>query len=438
MKHIKINTEEFLYENDIKKIPISVRERLKEIIQFPNHGNDKGYTGSYHIDIPNKTLFHLNLENVIILCKLIVNIYGNINQWGNLPRGRTEDRVIETSDKYYIKLWEELKKETGQTTPLSLLKNIFVEVERFKLIERDMKSRRFRITKLGKEFAKAKIESENFSFDSANLMQTYIQNRFNTDPIWNDYIRNVDELVHIFKQVYWFDLWILSFSVGDNAKYELDYVIKLLADIRKWCGLTRGHDDSKLVSLNRNLIKEFTDLSNENKYDNVDIKQLSMVYNRMAELLDLSGRFTLIGNGQDLFLRHKNNRFLPKTIRRNKTYESAYNQKYLQKEKEKGVKYEIHHIIPHAKGKIYNGLNNDIENELNLIRISKEDHSFFENNPDTPFKIIDVVDKKVCFRSENNKKDIYFLKEQKLFNIDVIRSEFKPYNTKLLKKLKLK
>jgi len=73
-----------------------------------------------------------------------------------------------------------------------------------------------------------------------------------------------------------------------------------------------------------------------------------------------------------------------------------------------------------------------------LIRISKEDHTFFENNPNTPFKILDVVNGKVCFRSENDKKDIFYLKEQTHFDIGVIRSKFKPYNTKLLKKLKKK
>ena len=130
-----------------KKMPISLKEIFQEIMNFPNHESDKGYTGSYHIDIPNKTLFHLRLDNVIILCKLIVNIYGNKNQWGDLPGGKTKERVIETSDKFYKQLFKELKKQTGQTTETSLLKNIFVEMERFGLIERDMENNRFRITK---------------------------------------------------------------------------------------------------------------------------------------------------------------------------------------------------------------------------------------------------------------------------------------------------
>ena len=416
----------------IKKIPNSLKQKLQEIMNFPNHGNDKGYTGSHHIDLPNKIRFHLELNNVITLCKIIVDIYRN--QWGNLPGGGNEKRVLETADESYIKLCKELKQKTGQTTPLSLLKNIFPEFDRFGLIERDMENNRFRITSFGKDYANADIESMK-RVDLYNMMQKMIQNRF-ANPIWEQYLNHVHEIVDVHQTIYWFDLWILAFTVGDNPKYDLDYASELLTDIRKWCGLQRRFDESKLVSLNRTLIEEFTNLNNQSKYDKIDTKQLSFAYSRMADLLRLTGMFTLTGSGQDLFLKDSGNPYFPKPIRRNKTDESGYNQSNLQKQKQNGVQYDNHHIIAHAKGKIYNGLNNAIENKLNLIRISKEDHDFFDNNPDTPFKILDVVDGMVCFRSENNKKNIFYLKEQTHFDIDVIRSKFIPYNTKLLKKIK--
>ena len=421
----------------IKNIPTSLKETFEEIMNFPNYGSDKGYTGSYHIDIPNKTLFHLQLENVIILCKLIVSIYGNRNQWGNLPVGADKDRIIETSDKNYKKLCKELKKQTGQTTETSLLKNIFVEIERFGLIERDMENNRFRITKFGKEFAICDIESESFSFESNNMMQKLIQNRFENDSIWYQYISNTDTIVHQFGTIYWFDLWILAFSVGDDAKFDLDYVIELLASIRKWSGLTRGHDDTKLVELTRELIKEFTDLSNENKYDNIDITQLAIPYNRMAELLDLSGRFTLIGNGKDFFLRHKDNRNLPKTIRNNSTDKTLYIESKEQELRD-DVGIDNHHIIPHAKAKIYNGLNKLINNPLNKLSIARTDHKKIPTQEiDNVYLKLKVNGKRVFFVNPNKQSDYIELERTEHFNFKEL-SRAVEFNTIALKKLKKK
>jgi|694.fasta_scaffold140948_2 hypothetical protein len=420
-----------------KKMPISLKEIFQEIMDFPNHKSDKGYTGSYHIDIPNKTLFHLRLDNVIILCKLIVNIYGNKNQWGDLPGGKTKERVIETSDKFYKQLCKELKKQTGQTTETSLLKNIFVEMERFGLIERDMETHRFRITKLGKEFGKFKIESDCFSFQSNNMMQKLIQNRFENDSIWYQYITHTDTIVQQFGTIYWFDLWILAFSVGDNAKYELDYVIEVLADIRKWCGLTRGYDDSKLVSFNRDLIEEFTNVRSENKYDKIDIKQLSILYNRMAELLDLSGRFTLIGDGQDFFLRHKDNRNLPKTIRNNSTDRTFYIESKEQ-ELRNTIGIDNHHIIPHAKAKIYNGLNKLINDKKNKLSIARTDHKKIPTQEiDNVYLKLVVKDKCVFLVNPKKESDYIELEHTEHFNFKEL-SKAVDFNRIALKKLKTK
>jgi hypothetical protein len=217
----------------------------------------------------------------------------------------------------------------------------------------------------------------------------------------------------------------------------LDYVIEVLASIRKWSGLSNGHDDTKLVELTRELIKEFTDLSNENKYDNIDITQLAIPYNRMAELLDLSGRFTLIGNGKDFFLRHKDNRNLPKTIRNNSTDKTLYIESKEQ-ELRNTVGIDNHHIIPHAKAKIYNGLNKLISAKLNKLSIARTDHKKIPTQEiDNVYLKLVVKGKSVFLVNPKNKSDYIELERTEHFNLKEL-SRAVDFNTIALKKLKKK
>jgi hypothetical protein len=157
----------------------------------------------------------------------------------------------------------------------------------------------------------------------------------------------------------------------------------------------------------------------------------------MAELLDLSGRFTLIGDGQDFFLRHKDNRNLPKTIRNNSTDRTFYIESKEQ-ELRNTIGIDNHHIIPHAKAKIYNGLNKLINDKKNKLSIARTDHKKIPTQEiDNVYLKLVVKDKCVFLVNPKKESDYIELEHTEHFNFKEL-SKAVDFNRIALKKLKTK
>jgi hypothetical protein len=324
-------------------------------------------------------------------------------------------------------------------------KNILHELDRFEIIKRTEYTDgtfEFEIGKYGKKIASISFEeSKEFYCKLTDIRREYINNRFSKNLLWKEWLNTVYDFAIMYGTLYPFDIWILAHTIGNNSNFSIDEATIICKHFRKKFKLTRGWNNEILSEVQNWLIEEYG-VKSDTKTQSVDIVNL---YNKIAifaKYLKYTGYFQLFrpvkAKNVGWALTLLDSERPPKPIRRNKTNENGYNQSIVSKQKQKGIEFNLHHIIAHARGCWYNGFNNDIENELNLLRISVRDHNFFENNPNTPFTILDVIDGKVCIISEKNKSDIYFFKDQKHFNIDVIYNKFKPYNRELIKKLKKK
>ncbi len=413
-----------------------LQKTFETIFNLPNIGTTKGYTGASFVQLPNKNNFVYDSTALKAFCKAFIEVYGNRNQWANEPAGSNDETI--KSDKLFnkfIKKINELDTRTHSHSHYAIKKNVLPELERYGIIERCNTYFRFRITSLGKTIAGLSIESMGFNFNDTNIIREVIQNRFKINEDWSDYISYFDDLVLLHKNLYWFDLWVLSFSIGDNAIFQFDDIVEITTEIRKLAGLKNGHSNTKLKKLKNLLIEEFGNLNDGDKYQKIDIQNLITLYDLMARALYMTGVYTKIDNGFDLILKHTNNVNLPKTIRNNSTDKSLYIENQYEKYR-KTIGIDKHHIIPHAVAKTYNGLSDMINNPLNKLALTKRDHHKIPTQEiDNVYRKIEIRGNRVYLVNPKSKKDFIEIEDTKHFNFKELKRVVE-YNNRILPKTK--
>lgn len=408
---------------------------LNPIFDLPNINGEKGYIGSIHIKLPIKDNDARKIETVRKFAKAFYKVYGN--DFAVEPMG-TDEEVFSNDkfNKFVIELAGDMmsaRRVKKQTLP---------EFERFGLITRKKLSKHspthFKLTKLGYKIALLKDDESSYQFyeKMVDFRKKYVRERFHKDSDWKQFYEAVYQHTFTFKYLYWFDLWLLSFTIGKKAIYDYDQIRNFSLEIRNSIGIKDTQlMAEKLYEFKDELEKIYSPNSLQKwlgKKDKINISGLIEKYNIFAEYLTYTGLYKKENVGYRFILTFADNTNPPKTIRNNSTDKSLYYETELDK-----IETDNHHIIPHALATQMNGLNELINNKWNKLSISERDHKKFPTHiSKNQYRKIDLVNGNIHFINISNPSDVITLEDIKHINLEMLKDKVIPYNRQLLKKLK--
>lgn len=411
---------------------------LNPIFNLPNSKGEKGYIGSRHIQLPVKDHDARNIDTIRRFAVAFLSEYGN--KKAEEPSG-SDDKVF-NNDKFnsFVKKTFEDSASLKRLSARRFKKQTLPEFERFGLITRKTYSKGgpiyFNLTPISKKIAKLSNSINTIYYEKLlDCRKEYVRNRFHKNADWSEFYEAVYQHTNTFKYLHWFDLWLLAFSIGENAIFDYDQIHNFSIELRNAIGINGGLMAEKLSEFKNFLEKKHSPFGSQQflaKNSKVNIPGIIEKYNIFAEYLTYTGLYKKENSGHKFILTFADNTNPPKTVRNNTTDKSLYYQSELDK-----LTTENHHILPHALATQMNGLNDDINNKWNKLSISERDHNKFPTQLiKNQYRIIDVVNDRICFINTHNPNDVIILEDDSHINKEMVKSKVIPYNKQLLKKIK--
>jgi len=406
---------------------------LNPIFNLPNSNGEKGYIGSKYIRLPIKDNDARSIETVRKFTKAYLSVYGTTK--AEEPSG-SDDKVFDN-----LKFNSFVEQIVGDSASARRFKKqTLPEFERFGLITRKKYTKGgptyFNLTAVSKKIEKLSDSVNTIYYEKLlDCRKEYVRKRFHKDNDWKEFYEAVYQHTNTFKYLYWFDLWLISFCIGDDAIFDYEQIHNFSIELRKAIGISGVLMAEKLSEF-KNILEKLYSPSGIQKWlgkkDKININGLIEKYNIFAEYLTYTGLYKKENSGYKFILTFADNTNPPKTVRNNTTDKSLYYQSELDK-----LTTENHHILPHALATQMNGLNDDINNKWNKLSISERDHSKFPTQLiKNQYRIIDVVNDRICFINTHNPSDVIILEDDSHINKEMVKSKVIPYNKQLLKKIK--